>query len=181
MSGGTTADVCLVENGEPLFASEREFAGYPVRFPMIDVLSIGAGGGSIAWLDAGGFLHVGPQSAGAMPGPVCYGRGGTEPTVTDANLVLGRLNPAGLLGGRVPVNHEAARNAIQDKIAAPMGLSVEEAAVGILTILNENMLQAVRVTWLNVDMIRAISRSWRSAGAARCWRPNWLLSSVYAL
>ncbi|MEO8302759.1 MAG: hydantoinase/oxoprolinase family protein, partial [Betaproteobacteria bacterium] len=144
--GGTTADICLVENGEPLFASERDFAGYPVRFPMIDVLSIGAGGGSIAWLDAGGFLHVGPESAGAMPGPVCYGRGGTEPTVTDANLVLGRLNPAGLLGGRVPVNHDAARKAIQDKIATPMGLSVEEAAVGMLTILNENMLQAVRVT-----------------------------------
>jgi N-methylhydantoinase A len=113
---------------------------------MVDVLSIGAGGGSIAWLDAGGFLHVGPQSAGAAPGPVCYGRGGTEPTVTDANLVLGRLNPAGLLGGRVVVDRDAAIRAIRDKIAAPMGLSVEEAAVGILTMLNENMVQGVRVT-----------------------------------
>lgn len=143
--GGTTADVCLVEGYKPLLATEREFAGYPVRSSTIDSLSVGAGGGSVAWSDTGGFLHVGPRSAGADPGPVCYGKGGEEPTVTDANLVLGRLNPEGLLGGRVRVDVDAARQAIETKIAKPHRLSVEEAALGILTILNENMVQAVRV------------------------------------
>ncbi len=143
--GGTTADVCLVEKYNPLVAVEREFGGYPVRSSTIDSLSVGAGGGSIAWSDSGGFLHVGPQSAGADPGPVCYGNGGTEPTVTDANLVLGRLNPDGLLSGRLAVDVEAARRAIEIKVGTPHGLSVEEAAAGILTILNENMVQAVRV------------------------------------
>ncbi|MSO93084.1 MAG: hydantoinase/oxoprolinase family protein [Rhodospirillales bacterium] len=143
--GGTSTDVCLVEAGVPMVAREREFGGYPVRFPMIDVHSVGAGGGSIAWVDSGGFLHVGPQSAGAKPGPACYGLGGTEPTVTDANVVLGRLNPTHLLAGRMPIKAELSRTAIQEKIAKPMGLSLEKAAHGILTILNENMIQAIRV------------------------------------
>lgn len=143
--GGTTADVCLVREGEPSFAAEREVAGYPVRFPMVDVLSVGAGGGSIAWIDPGGFLQVGPHSAGARPGPVCYGAGGADPTVTDANLVLGWLNPDGLLGGRTRVDRDAAARAIEAQIAKPLGLTLEQAALGILAILNENMVQAVRV------------------------------------
>jgi N-methylhydantoinase A len=143
--GGTSTDVCLVENGSPMVAREREFAGYPVRVPMIDVHSVGAGGGSVASVDAGGFLHVGPESAGARPGPACYGLGGGEPTVTDACVVLGRLNPQALLGGRMPIRAELARRAIEERIAKPMGLGVEEAAEGVLTILTENMIQAIRV------------------------------------
>ncbi len=143
--GGTSTDVCLIQNGEALIAREREFNGYPVRFPMTDVHSVGAGGGSIAWVDSGGFLHVGPRSAGADPGPACYGLGGDEPTVTDANVVLGRLRQDALLGGRMPIEAALARNAIEEKIARPMGLNIEEAAEGILTILNENMMQAIRV------------------------------------
>ena len=143
--GGTTADVCLVERGTPLVASEREVAGYPVRFPMIDVHSVGAGGGSIAWIDSGGFMHVGPRSAGAAPGPAAYGRGGELPTVTDACLVLGHLSRNGLLAGRLPLDIDAARRAIETRIAEPLSMSVEDAAVGMLTLLNENMVQAVRV------------------------------------
>lgn len=143
--GGTSTDVCLVENGQPLIARQRDFHGFPVRFPMLDVHSVGAGGGSIAWVDQGGFLHVGPQSAGADPGPACYDRGGVLPTVTDANVVLGRLPPDALLGGRMPIRAEFARRAIEERIAAPMKLGLEEAAQGILTILNENLMQAIRV------------------------------------
>jgi N-methylhydantoinase A len=143
--GGTSTDVCLIESSVPLIAREREVAGYPVRFPMIDVHSVGAGGGSIAWIDDGGFLQVGPRSAGADPGPVCYARGGKEPTVTDANVLLGRLNPEALLNGRMPIRADLARDAIESRIARPLGISVEEAAEGILTILNETMVRAIRV------------------------------------
>ncbi len=143
--GGTSTDVCLIEKSIPLVAREREVAGYPVRFPMIDVHSVGAGGGSIAWVDDGGFLQVGPKSAGADPGPACYDRGGIEPTVTDANVLLGRLNPNFLLNGRMPIRSDLARAAIETKIAKPLGLSVEDAAEGILTILNETMVRAIRV------------------------------------
>src|SRR6476469_8115178 len=128
--GGTSTDVCLIENGRPLIARQREFHHYPVRFPMIDVHSVGAGGGSIAWIDDGGFLHVGPRSAGADPGPVCYARGGKEPTVTDANVILGRLNPEALLNGRMPIRADLARAAVETKVARPLGISVEEAAEG---------------------------------------------------
>ena len=143
--GGTSTDVCLIQGGEALIAREKEFNGYPVRFPMTDVHSVGAGGGSIAWVDSGGFLHVGPRSAGADPGPACYGLGGDEPTVTDANVVLGRLRQDALLGGRMPIDSALAKKAIEEKIAQPMGLELEEAAEGVLTILNENILQAIRV------------------------------------
>ena len=143
--GGTSTDVCLIEKSVPLIAREREVAGYPVRFPMIDVHSVGAGGGSIAWIDDGGFLQVGPRSAGADPGPVCYARGGKEPTVTDANVLLGRLNPEALLNGRMPIRADLARAAIETKIAKPLGISAEEAAEGILIILNETMVRAIRV------------------------------------
>ncbi|MEO8159113.1 MAG: hydantoinase/oxoprolinase family protein [Betaproteobacteria bacterium] len=143
--GGTSTDVCLIQDGRPLIARQREFHRYPVRFPMVDVHSVGAGGGSIAWVDDGGFLRVGPQSAGAVPGPACYGLGGESPTVTDANVVLGRLPGDALLGGRMPIDASLARKAIEERIAVPMGLSVEDAAQGILTILNENMMRAIRV------------------------------------
>jgi len=143
--GGTSTDVSLIAGGNPVIAKEREVGGYPLRFPMLDIHSAGAGGGSIAWVDSGGFLHVGPRSAGANPGPACYDLGGSEPTVTDANVVLGRLHQDALLGGRMPIRAKLAHRAIEEKVAGPMGLSTEEAAQGILTILNEKMLQVVRV------------------------------------
>ncbi len=142
--GGTSTDVSLVQNGEPLFTNQRLVAGYPVKTPMLDIHVIGAGGGSIARIDAAGALRVGPHSAGAIPGPVAYGKGGTEPTITDANLVLGRLDRASLLGGRMAVDVDAARDAVQSKIADPMGISVEAAAHGILQIANANMSRAIR-------------------------------------
>jgi N-methylhydantoinase A len=142
--GGTSFDVGLVVDGEAEFAREPIFDKYHLTFPMVDVVSIGAGGGSIAWLDADGFLKVGPQSAGADPGPVCYGRGGTQPTVTDANVVLGRINPDYFLGGVWRLNAEAAREAILTRIAEPLGLSVEDAALGIVDILDARMADLVR-------------------------------------
>ena len=98
--GGTSSDICLIKDGQPHLTTESDIEGYPIKLPMIDINTIGAGGGSIAWIDPGGALRVGPQSAGADPGPACYGAGGNEPTVTDANAVLGRINPSFLLGGR---------------------------------------------------------------------------------
>jgi len=116
-----------------------------LRIPMLDVHTLGAGGGSIAWIDRGGALRVGPQSAGADPGPVCYGLGGRAPTVTDANLVLGRLSPNYFLGGEMELDLEAARRALRDCIAAPLGLSLERAAHGIIQVVNANMLRGMRV------------------------------------
>ena len=110
--GGTSTDVCLVRGGRPARASQRDMGGLPVRTPSIDLHTIGAGGGSLAWVDAGGLPKVGPESAGASPGPACYGRGGERPTVTDANVVLGRLNPVALLGGQMPIDAAAASAAI---------------------------------------------------------------------
>ena len=143
-AGGTSTDVSLIERGVPAFASARTIADYPVRSPMVDVHVIGAGGGSIAWLDDAGALKVGPRSAGADPGPVAYGRGGIEPTLTDANIVLQRLDPSALLGGRMPVDASASRRAIAERIATPMGLSVEQAALGIIRIAVANMSRAIR-------------------------------------
>ncbi len=143
-AGGTSTDVSLIERGVPAFASARAIADYPVRSPMVDVHVIGAGGGSIAWLDDAGALKVGPRSAGADPGPVAYGRGGIEPTLTDANIVLQRLDPTTLLGGRMRVDAGASRRAIAERIAAPMGLSVEQAALGIIRIAVANMSRAIR-------------------------------------
>jgi len=142
--GGTSFDVAVVEDGELAMATEGEIEGFPVKFPHIDITTIGAGGGSIAWLDAGGALRVGPRSAGAVPGPVCYSKGGTEPTVTDANAVLGRLSPA-LSGGELSLDVDAARDAIRTRIAEPLGLGVEDAAEGILRVVNANMVRAIRV------------------------------------
>lgn len=142
--GGTSTDVSLVEACQPAFTTSRLVADYPVRCPMLDINVIGAGGGSIAALDDAGALKVGPRSAGAYPGPVAYGQGGTEPTTTDANLVLGRLASDTLLSGRMRVDTEAARTAIESKIATQLGLSVEDAALGILRIAVANMGRAIR-------------------------------------
>lgn len=142
--GGTSTDVSLIADGRPAFATSRLVAEYPVRTPMVDVHVIGAGGGSIAWIDDAGALKVGPHSAGADPGPVAYGRGGQEPTLTDANIVLHRLDPVSLLGGRMTVQEAAARQAIEEKIARPLGLTVEQAALGIIRIAVANMSRAIR-------------------------------------
>jgi N-methylhydantoinase A len=142
--GGTSTDVSLVADGSPLYTSARLVAGYPVKTPMLDIHVIGAGGGSIAEIDAAGAMKVGPQSAGAEPGPVAYGRGGTRPTITDANLCLGRLDPAMLLGGRMRIDMAAARAVIEATIARPLRLSLEEAAHGVIQIANANMSRAIR-------------------------------------
>ncbi|MFI5608872.1 hydantoinase/oxoprolinase family protein [Amycolatopsis sp. NPDC051903] len=152
--GGTTAKLCLVADGAPLVTHEfevgREYrllpgSGLPVKVPVTDMIEIGVGGGSIARVNSLGLLTVGPDSAGSEPGPVCYGRGGTEPTVTDADLLLGYLDPAYFLGGGMALDVEAAREAVRSKIAEPLGVGVEEAAWGIHTSVNEDMANAARV------------------------------------
>jgi N-methylhydantoinase A len=142
--GGTSTDVSLIAGGRPLFTSNRHVAGYPVKTPMVDIHVIGAGGGSIAWMDDAGSLKVGPHSAGAVPGPVGYARGGTEPTITDAEISLHRLNPEVLLKGRMKVDAAAARRVIEERVGAPLGLSLEDAAEGIIRIANANMSRAIR-------------------------------------
>jgi N-methylhydantoinase A len=154
--GGTTAKASLIFGGEPRVTYEYEVApvevgehlirgtGYPVRVPVTDLVEVGAGGGSIAWIDPGGALRVGPQSAGAYPGPVCYKMGGTEPTVTDANVVLRRINPDYFLGGEMKIDAKAAYEAIDEKIAKKLGMSVEEAAEGIISVSNSTMARAIR-------------------------------------
>ena len=142
--GGTSADVALARSGQLRFTEESEVGGHFLKVPMIEINTVGAGGGSIAWIDAGGGLQVGPQSAGADPGPACYDRGGQSPTVTDANLFLGRLNPEYFLGGEMPLNPALSERAITEKIAAPLGLSGEEAAEGILQVVNSVMMKAIR-------------------------------------
>jgi N-methylhydantoinase A len=140
--GGTSFDIGLIVGGRPHTSSEGHFEGYPVKIPMIDVHAIGAGGGSLAWIDKGGALNVGPESAAADPGPACYGRG-FRPTVTDANLVLGRLNPDYFLGGAMKLDVNRARQAIQEHVAVPLGLSLEEAAAGIVRVVNANMVRGI--------------------------------------
>jgi N-methylhydantoinase A len=143
--GGTSTDVCLVRNGKPASATQRDLAGLPVRTASLDLHTIGAGGGSIAWVDAGGLPKVGPESAGADPGPACYGRGGRRATLSDANMVLGRLNPVALLDGRMPVDAAAAAAAIENDVAARLGVDVLRAAAGILQIATVGVTGAVRV------------------------------------
>ncbi|MGE4219920.1 MAG: hydantoinase/oxoprolinase family protein [Alphaproteobacteria bacterium] len=152
--GGTTAKSCLIHDGEPVVATEFEVArmyrmkkgsGLTLRVPVVDLIEIGAGGGSIVRVDALGLLKVGPDSVGADPGPACYGRGGTLPTVTDADLVLGYLDPGSFLGGRMRLDPEAARRAIATQVAGPLGLSLEAAALGIHAVVNENMANASRL------------------------------------
>jgi N-methylhydantoinase A len=143
--GGTSSDMGVIAEGRAISVVESTVAdGWPILAPMIEILSIGAGGGSIAWLDVGGALRVGPQSAGADPAPVCYGRGGTEPTVTDANLALGRINPDYFLGGAMQLDTESSAASLADKVADPLGLDLQAAAAGILRIVNTNMSKAIR-------------------------------------
>ena len=155
--GGTTAKAAIVEAGEPQIVTEYEFrdgistpsrfvkgAGYMLKVPSIDIAEVGSGGGSIARIDAGGLLVVGPESAGGDPGPACYGRGTAQPTVTDANMVLGFLNPRSLAGGSLAVDASLARRAVEDHVARPLGLTVEDAAHGIRQVANVNMARAIR-------------------------------------
>ncbi|AUX10036.1 N-methylhydantoinase A [Halalkaliarchaeum desulfuricum] len=143
--GGTSCDVSLVRGGDPVVSTELEVGDYPLRVPMIEIHTIGAGGGSIAWIDAGDALRVGPRSAGADPGPICYGRGGEEPTVTDAHLLLGRLDPDRFLSDELEADVDRVRGAVDEHVAEPLGLSTREAAQGILDVANANMERALRV------------------------------------
>jgi N-methylhydantoinase A len=143
--GGTSTDVCLVREGMPARKTVRAIGGFPVRTRTLDLHTIGAGGGSIAWIDPGGLLKVGPMSAGAEPGPAAYDRGGVAPTVTDANIVLGRLNQQALLAGRMPIRPDLARGAIERELGQRLGMDPIQVAAGILEIINANMMGAVRV------------------------------------
>ena len=152
--GGTTAKMCLIEHGAPEHSNEfeagrvkrfRKGSGLPLKVPVIDLIEIGAGGGSTAWIDGMGLLKVGPESAGSEPGPVCYHRGGTQPAVTDADLLLGYLSPDFFLGGDMALDIAAVRDAVKTKIAGPLGLDVAQAAAGIHAIVNENMAAATRM------------------------------------
>lgn len=147
--GGTSSDIALIDRGRVLVKSETDIAGYQVRVPMLDVTTLGAGGGSIAWIDTGGGLRVGPQSAGADPGPACYGLGGQEPTVTDASIVLGLLDPSYFAGGSLRLDPELSRAAIEMRIAKPLGLDVETAALGIHRIANAHMADGMRLVSIN--------------------------------
>jgi len=142
--GGTSFDITLVKDGVTNVNKNIDFLRYRIGVPMIQVETLGAGGGSIGWIDKQGLLQVGPHSAGAMPGPACYGQGGVEPTVSDANLVLGYLNPEGLLGGKLPLDKGKAAAAIKARIADPLGMSIERAAYGMYTIVNTNMVNGIR-------------------------------------
>jgi N-methylhydantoinase A len=142
--GGTSCDVCVIEEGQVRRTDARRIGGRPVQLPMVDVHTVGAGGGSVAWRDGGGALRVGPRSAGAQPGPACYGRGGTEPTVTDANLVLGNLAGDSHLAGEVSLDREAAERSV-DSLAADLGLDRLQTAAGVLRVANQEMVRALRV------------------------------------
>lgn len=144
--GGTSADISTIPGGQLKIMNQRDtyVSGYPVLTPMIDLVTIGAGGGSVAFIDEAGAFNVGPRSAGSEPGPACYGRGGDEPTVTDAQIVLGRLDPDMALGGDLQLNYDLSRKAVEEKIAKPLGMSVKDAALGIIKIINNNMALAIR-------------------------------------
>ena len=146
--GGTTAKACVVQRGVPSLSPDYFIGGYSeglaIRIPVLDIVEVGTGGGSIAWLDEGGALHVGPRSSGAEPGPVCYGRGGTEPTVTDANALLGRLSPDAFMGGEMDLDVGLAEAALRSRVAEPLGVDVERAAAGMLEVATSAMANAVR-------------------------------------
>ena len=143
--GGTSFDISLCYRGEVRRTQDSEIERLPGKVPMVDSHTLGAGGGSSAWVDPGGALRVGPQSAGAEPGPACYGRGGIEPTVTDANVVLGRLSPDGFLGGKLRLDVERAKKVISERLAVPLRMTVEEAADGIVRVVNAGMIKGIRV------------------------------------
>jgi N-methylhydantoinase A len=169
-TGGTTYDVSLVRQGRIPLTKEtwigQPFRGHMTGFPSIDIKSVGAGGGSIAWVDAGGLLHVGPQSAGAVPGPVCYGEGGTEPTLTDACLTLGYVDADYFLGGTMQLDADAAAQAVEDKVAKPLDISVMDAAAAIVSVATENMVQAIADITVNQGIDPADSVLIGGGGAA---------------
>ena len=142
--GGTSFDITLTKDGQANVNKDIDFLRYRIGIPMIQVETLGAGGGSIGWIDSMGLMQMGPQSAGSEPGPACYSQGGENPTTTDANLAMGYLNGDGLVGGRLPLDTEKARNAIKTKLADPLGMSVEQTAYGMFTIVNNNMVNAIR-------------------------------------
>ncbi|MFQ5520153.1 MAG: hydantoinase/oxoprolinase family protein, partial [Candidatus Methylomirabilia bacterium] len=179
--GGTTAKACVIDSGEPLVGREFEVAradrfkkgsGLPIRVPVIELIEIGAGGGSIARVDRLGLLKVGPESAGADPGPACYGLGGREPTVTDADLLLGYLDPEFFLGGQMPLDREAGIRAIRERIAAPLGLDVVAAAWGIHRVVNESMAAAARIHGIErgKDLRAYPLFAFGGAGPVHCWQ-----------
>jgi N-methylhydantoinase A len=151
--GGTSFDVACITGGEIAVSRETEVGGYMLGINKVDSKSIGAGGGSIAWVDTGGLLHIGPRSAGAVPGPACYSKGGTEPTITDANVVLGYLDPAYFLGGGMRLDRKLAAKAIEEKVAAPLKLSVEEAAYAMWGVVNASMSNVIQdiTIWRGID------------------------------
>ncbi|MCZ7628552.1 MAG: hydantoinase/oxoprolinase family protein [Microthrixaceae bacterium] len=167
--GGTSTDVCLISGGAPKMAAQQVVAGYPVRLPALDIHTVGAGGGSIAGLDPGGALVVGPRSAGAVPGPVCYGRGGTVPTVTDANLLTGRIPLGSAFSGLGTLDERAAADAMRAAGVDPGG---------VLRVVNTTMVQALRRVSVARGSIRRRWRWWPSAGRDRCtavrWPTNWV-------
>ncbi|HYX04238.1 MAG TPA: hydantoinase/oxoprolinase family protein, partial [Reyranella sp.] len=142
--GGTSTDVALLQDGRCRLAAEATVHGYPIKAPMLDIHTVGAGGGSVAYIDSGGLLKVGPRSCGADPGPACYDKGNAEPAVTDANVVLQTLNPEHLLGGRMKIRHDLAKQAVA-RLAERLGLGVAETAQGILSVVTANMARAIRV------------------------------------
>ena len=148
--GGTTAKTSLITEGRPKITTAYKiewtetFAGYPILSPTVDIVEIGAGGGSVAWTDAGGTLRIGPKSAGAVPGPVCYGKGGTEPTVTDANVLAGRINPDYFLGGEIPLRPDLSEQAVRP-LAKALGVGPEEAAMGIIRLADAHMVNAIKL------------------------------------
>jgi N-methylhydantoinase A len=184
--GGTTAKACVIDGGAPLLAREFEVAradrfkkgsGFPIRVPVVELIEIGAGGGSIARVDSMGLLKVGPDSAGADPGPACYAQGGQEPTVTDADLVLGYLDPDFFLGGRMRLDATAARRVIEERVARPMGLDLTEAAWGIHRVVNENMAAAARIHGIErgKDLRAYPLFAFGGAGPVHAWRVGRIL------
>jgi N-methylhydantoinase A len=143
--GGTSTDISLILNGKPILTSEGNIAGIPIRVPIIDINAIGAGGGSIAWIDEGGALKVGPQSAEAVPGPACYDQGGNQPTITDANVIFGRIDPDYFLGGEMRLNPKRSKEVIEERLCQPLKMDLLTAARGIIQVANANMVRGIRV------------------------------------
>jgi len=190
--GGTTAKACVIDGGKPLVAREFEVAradrfkkgsGLPIRVPVIELIEIGAGGGSITRIDSLGLLKVGPESAGADPGPACYALGGQEATVTDADLVLGYLDPDFFLGGRMRLDVDAARRAIDARVARPLGLSLTEAAWGIHRVVNENMAAAARIHGIERgrDLRQYPLFAFGGAGPVHAWQVGRILRAPRVL
>ena len=169
--GGTSFDVSFIKNGQVSFTTEGSVGGHAMAFPVLDIRTVGAGGGSIAVVDEGGVLQVGPASAGANPGPICYGRGGMEPTVTDADLVLGYLGADDFLGGKFRLDLAAAENGIAEKIAGPLAIDTLRAAEGIHRLVNTTMADAIRLVSIGARArpapMRAGRRRRRRRGARR--------------